>query len=268
MLELKASRWLIMRLMSECHIGTNPCMNYSIHHLAENRQTWQTFSEMEHDARHARLLIMPTLSSKLPHSNFAQDVEEQMEFGNLDNWVSQELQHFGPFIGQRGENVHLCPSSFWSCGIFCMQYTCYHPYMLFVFPGQKQAKKRTTLLRECVKNSSPNAAGRSCNSCRRHMISSHYIYIYMCSLILLWNYIYTLYIIPCMFWEVRNTASAAPVRHLPIRQDQEEPENDRGLRFSPVVRFRFFYSLLKELARLKVELSATGGQAMQHRCEA
>ena len=89
--------------MSECHIG----MNYSIHHLAENRQTWQTFSEMEHDARHARLLIMPTLSSKLPHSSFAQDIEEQMEFGNLDNWVSQELQHFEPFIGQRGENVHL-----------------------------------------------------------------------------------------------------------------------------------------------------------------
>ena len=211
---------------------------------------------MPDSARHARLLIMPTLSSKLPHSNFAQDVEEQMEFGNLDNWVSQELQHFGPFIGQRGENVHLCPSSFWSCGIFCMQYTCNHPYMLFVFPGQKQAKKRTTLLRECVKNSSLNTAGRSCNSCRRHMISSQYIYIY------------TLYIIPCRFWEVRNTASAAPVRHLPIRQDQEEPENDRGLRFSPVVRFRFFYSLLKELARLKVELSATGGQAMQHRCEA
>lgn len=136
------------------------------------------WSMMPDSARHARLLIMPTLSSKLPHSNFAQDVEEQMEFGNLDNWVSQELQHFGPFIGQRGENVHLCPSSFWSCGIFCMQYTCNHPYMLFVFPGQKQAKKRTTLLRECVKNSSLNTAGRSCNSCRRHMISSQYIYIY------------------------------------------------------------------------------------------
>lgn len=136
---------------------------------------------MPDSARHARLLIMPTLSSKLPHSNFAQDVEEQMEFGNLDNWVSQELQHFGPFIGQRGENVHLCPSSFWSCGIFCMQYTCNHPYMLFVFPGQKQAKKRTTLLRECVKNSSLNTAGRSCNSCRRHMISSQYIYIHCIS---------------------------------------------------------------------------------------
>ena len=136
---------------------------------------------MPDSARHARLLIMLTLSSKLPHSNFAQDVEEQMEFGNLDNWVSQELQHFGPFIGQRGENVHLCPSSFWSCGIFCMQYTCNHPYMLFVFPGQKQAKKRTTLLRECVKNSSLNTAGRSCNSCRRHMISSQYIYIHCIS---------------------------------------------------------------------------------------
>lgn len=85
-----------------------------------------------------------------------------------------------------------CLSSFWSCGIFCMQqYTCNHPYMLFVFPGQKQAKKRTILLRECAKNSSPNAAGRSCNSCRRHMISSQYIYIHICSIILLWNYIYT-----------------------------------------------------------------------------
>ena len=44
------------------------------------------FNEMEYDARHARLLITPTLSSKLPHdSKFAQDLEEQMEFGNLDN---------------------------------------------------------------------------------------------------------------------------------------------------------------------------------------
>ena len=160
--------------MSECHIG----MNYSIHHLAENRQTWP-FSEMEHDARLCQT-CSPTHYAhfvfKTATQQFCTGCGGADGFGNLDNWVSQELQHFGPFIGQRGENVHLCPSSFWSCGIFCMQYTCNHPYMLFVFPGQKQAKKRTTLLRECVKNSSLNTAGRSCNSCRRHMISSQYIY--------------------------------------------------------------------------------------------
>ena len=234
--------------MSECHIG----MNYSIHHLAENRQTWP-FSEMEHDARLCQT-CSPTHYAhfvfKTATQQFCTGCGGADGFGNLDNWVSQELQHFGPFIGQRGENVHLL------FGRVAFS-VCSTPVIIRICSlcSQGRSKRRRGL--PCWEN-----VWRIHHSTQQVEAAT--------VVVDTWYHhnIYTLYIIPCRFWEVRNTASAAPVRHLPIRQDQEEPENDRGLRFSPVVRFRFFYSLLKELARLKVELSATGGQAMQHRCEA
>ena len=159
-------------LMSECHNDRNYC----ICHFNENKETWQT-------VQWNGVWCQTCSPAHYAHFVFKTATRQQVcaGFGGADG-VRQPRQlsvaRVATLWALYWTSGWEGPSSFWSCGNLCMQqYIWNHPtssvYMFFVLPGQKQAKKRTTLLRECAKNSSPNAAGsRSWNCCRRHLISS------------------------------------------------------------------------------------------------